>query len=493
MAARITGKTQPRLWTPPLRTLTRRTSLGYEVADFAALIGEPMLPWQRFLVIHALELNKDGTPRFKTVLGMCGRQSGKSTAGRIVSLYRLYVTGARLIIGAAQDLSTSREQQDYMLDTIRGSAWLSPRLAHVHRATGDEWFRVDPITASDTRDAQIAITGGGRYKIVATSRKAGRGLSVDQLTVDELREQTTWDGWNSLYFTTLARPMSQVWCMSNAGDDRSVVLNALRESALSGRDPTIGLFEWSAPDDADLYDRQAWRQSIPALGYTTTESAIASAVSTSTPEGARTEILCQKVDSLSSAIYYPAWADCHDPMGTMDSLRDRIAVCFDVAPDSGHATLIAAARLPDGRARLEVAGAWTGSDQIRAELPALLARIKPKVIAWYPSGPAGAFTTILRPAAIPYGTEYTELTGGRAAQACMEFADLVRSRQVIHAGDEILNAHIRTATKLPSGDGWRFGRKDGLGHVDAAYAAAGATVAALAMPEPKRARIRIVG
>ena len=491
--AALKGKTTPRLWTPPLRTLTRRTSLGYEVADFAALIGEPLLPWQRFLVIHALELNKDGTPRFKTVLGLCGRQSGKSTAGRIVSLYRLYVAGARLIIGAAQDLSTSREQQDFMLETIRGSAWLAPRLAHVHRATGDEWFRVDPITAEDERDAQITITGGGRYKIVATSRKAGRGLSADALVVDELREQTVWDGWNSLYFTTLARPQAQVWCMSNAGDDRSVVLNALRESALAGRDPTIGLFEWSAPDNADLYDRQAWRQSIPALGYTTTESSIASAVATSTPEGARTEILCQKVDSLNSAIYYPAWTDCHDPMGTMDSLRDRVAVCFDLSLDSQHATLVAAARMPDGRVRLEVAGAWTSSDAARAELPALLARIKPKTIAWYPGGPAGAFATILRPAAIPYGVTYTELTGTSAAAACMEFADLVRGRQVIHAGDEILDTHIRTATKIPAGDGWRFGRKDGVAHVDACYAAAGATVAALAMPEPRRAQIRMVG
>jgi hypothetical protein len=154
---------------------------------------------------------------------------------------------------------------------------------------------------------------------------------------------------------------------------------------------------------------------------------------------------------------------------------------------------LVAARTPDGRVRLEVAGAWTGSDQARAELPGLLARIKPKVTAWYPGGPAGAFATILRPATIPYGTEYVELTGTKAASACMEFSDLIRAHQVLHAGDEILDTHIRTATKIPSGDaGWRFGRKDGSVHVDAAYAAAGATVAALAMPEPKRARIRIL-
>ena len=86
---------------------------------------------------------------------------------------------------------------------------------------GDEWFRVK---------------SGGRYRITASNSRAGRGLSVDELNIDELRTQASWDAWSALSKTTMARPHAQTWCMSNAGDDSSVVLNQLRDSALAGRD-----------------------------------------------------------------------------------------------------------------------------------------------------------------------------------------------------------------------------------------------------------------
>src|SRR5262245_1903413 len=75
---RLLGRTEPRLFTPPLRPLNRKTSRGFEVIDFAKMIGEPLLPWQEWAVIHALELNPDGTYRFRTVLILVARQNGKS-------------------------------------------------------------------------------------------------------------------------------------------------------------------------------------------------------------------------------------------------------------------------------------------------------------------------------------------------------------------------------------------------------------------------------
>ena len=98
VAAKLTGKTQPRLWTPPQRTLTRRTSLGYDAAEFADAIGQPLLPWQRWLAVHGLELNRDGTPRFRVVLVLVGRQNGKTRAASVITLFKMYVTGARLVL-----------------------------------------------------------------------------------------------------------------------------------------------------------------------------------------------------------------------------------------------------------------------------------------------------------------------------------------------------------------------------------------------------------
>ena len=107
---KLLGRTEPRLLTPPLRPLNRKTSKGFEVIDFAEMIGEPLLPWQQYAAIHALELLPDGSFRFKTVLILVARQNGKSNLKRIVSLWRMYIDGARNVLGVAQDVSLAREQ-----------------------------------------------------------------------------------------------------------------------------------------------------------------------------------------------------------------------------------------------------------------------------------------------------------------------------------------------------------------------------------------------
>jgi hypothetical protein len=60
----------------------------------------------------------------------------------------------------------------------------------------------------------------------------------------------------------------------------------------------------------------------------------------------------------------------------------------------------------------------------------------------------------------------------------------------VHGGDALLNGHLGGAKKYHSGDGWRFVRR-GTGHVDAAYAAAGA-VHVLRGLDPPRQRVKLV-
>ena len=83
------------------------------------------------------------------------------------------------------------------------------------------------------------------------------------------------------------------WLTTNAGDTQSVVLNGLRESALSGRNEHVGLFEWSAEPGAAADDPRAWQQSCPGLGYTIGERALRSAYDTMPIGRFRTEYLCQ--------------------------------------------------------------------------------------------------------------------------------------------------------------------------------------------------------
>lgn len=472
---RLTGITAPRLWTPPLRPLNRRTSRGYAVADFAEHIGEPLLPWQRWAVIHAMELLPGGQYRFRTVLILVARQNGKSSLKRTVSLWRLYIDGAKIVLGAAQDVSQARYQWNTCVRTIRDCPDLAAELETVRNVNGDEWFQV---------------TGGGQYRISASNDKAGRGLSIDELNIDELRTQTDWKAWSALSKTTMARPQAQTWAMSNAGSDSSVVLNQLRDAALSGRDPSIGLFEWSGEDGCELDDWEQLRQANPGLGYTIDRRAIESALGTDPPAVFRTEVLCQKVDQLDGAIDLAAWKACADPSGTMDGLRGRLAACFDMAPDGGHCTLAVAALLDDGRPRVEIVRAWKTIGEAEADLPGLRKVIRWQKYGWYPTGPAAALAPLFRS-----WPESEELTGMRVAEVCQGLAGLARARGLVQPEDPLLDAQIAMAARLPSGDGWRFTRKNGNGeegHVDAAYAAAGAVNIAQVMPPPKRVSVRML-
>jgi len=435
------------------------------------MIGEPLLPWQQYLVKHAMELNPDGTYRFRTVLVLVARQQGKSQSKRLVSLWRMYMDGARTLLGVAQDVALAREQWSICQETIHACPDLEAEWGGVRNVNGDERFW---------------LRSGARYLIKAANRRAGRGYSIDEVTIDELRTQTDWSAWSAISKTTMARPRAQLWAMSNAGDDESVVLNQLRDAALSGRDGSIGIFEWSAPDGCELDDPRAWAQANPGLGHVISEPAIQSALGTDPPEVFRTEVLCQRVAALDAAVDIGAWRACVDAQGSLQVAKDRVAACVDVAPDGAHVTLAAAAVTGDGRVRVQIIAAWKGTDEARFQLAGVLDKLNPVQLAWFPGGPAAALAPVLR--ARPGSVE---LTGGKVGEACQGLADLAVARRVVHPGDPLLDAHIAGASRLHTGDGWRFTRR-GAGHCDAAYAAAGACYVAQTMPAPSKQGLRIL-
>jgi hypothetical protein len=478
----LLGRTTPRIWTQPLVTgrpgpcgcgcaLTSDTSLGYEAVRFAEeLCGITPLPWQRWWLIHALELKADKTFRFRQIVTTVARQNGKTHLLKLLTLYLLFTGRAKFILGTAQALNIARESWTGACDIADASDDLRAEVAKIRQANGEQ---------------ELTLRSGARYMIAAATRSAGRGHSVDVLIMDELREQRDWAAWGALSKTTNARPNALILGISNAGDDESVVLNTLRASAIAGADPTMGIFEWSAVDGCDTDDPEAWTQANPALGITITEGVLRSALATDPPNVFRTECLCQRVEALDSAIDGASWQMCADPSGSLSSARSRIAACIDVAPDGQHVTLMGAAVLDDGRVRVEVLEAWKSTTEARQELAALLAQLKPAVVGWFPSGPAAELGVELR------ALGAVEVKGSEVAEACQEFAGLVESRKILHPADELLDAHVANSSKLRNADGWRFARR-GAGHVDATYACAGAVRIARTLPPPtKRVRSRI--
>lgn len=522
----IYGHEAPRLFTAPLRPLTPETSAGYAAIDFATQVMKVrLLPWQRWWLIHVLELKPNGQFRFSVVLTLVARQNGKTWLLRTIVLWFLYVRSRKLnypglIVSAAQDLRIAREFWLANVDVAQTSPEMSSEIINVRYANGEQCLTVD---------------SGARYMLTATTRGAGRGLSIDCLILDELREQRTRAPWAALQSTTVARPGALTLCISNQGDDESLVLNDLRSSALAETDASIGLFEWSAPEDCDPDDPQEWAKANPGLGRTITLDKLRSIRATSSDADWRTENLCQRVDTLDSAVDPSSWRACADNELTLKDHRDQITACIDVAVESGHVTLAIAAPLPhkvglaevvgamavggagalaylqaredaSERFGVEIAAVWSSTDQARREMPELLRKLKPRALGWYPGGAAGVLgVEIAASHGVSVGKKrydgtffehspgVIDIIGADVSATCMTFSDIVKHRGLIHRSSPLLDEHISQCSRYETGEigAWRFARK-GQKPIDAAYAAAGAVHLARSLPRfvpPPRSRV----
>jgi hypothetical protein len=507
--ANVVGSTTPRLWTPPLVTgppgpcgcgcaLTDETSYGFDVDTFARNVLEaPLDPWERFLVIHGGELLPDGRPRFRKLLVIVARQNGKTHVLVVLSLFWLYVEAVGMVLGTSTNLVYAKESWAKAVSLAQSVDELAeqiPQRGGVRETNGEQ---------------ELTVVHGkrkSRYKVAAANRRGGRSLTVDRYIADELREHDTFEAWSAAYNAMNAVPDAQAWAITNQGDEKAVVLDSLRGEIVDEDDnlrpaaevdQRLGLFEYSSPRDSDPEDVTALAQSNPNLGIRIDVNDLLGDARRAKRNGGeelaqfKTEIMCIRVQILDPAIDQEAWADCLDP-GEMSGLRNRTALCFDVAMDGQHATLYAAAQMEDGRVRIEPIAAWSGptaTQDLRRDLPRFVAKVKPRKVGWFPSGPAAAVAAAMtkRQGVWPPRQVRVEEIRGEVTAVCMGFAEQVRTKQIAHSDDPLLNAQASMTEKSYMGDGWRYTRRN-AGHCDATYAAAGATHLARTLPKrPVRA------
>lgn len=436
------------------------------------VLNTPLDPWERLAVIHGGELLPDGRPRFRKLLIIVARQQGKTLLCRVLTLFWLFVARQEMILSTSTNLGYAKESWQSVVQSAESTPDLAAEIAKggVRKAAGEEC---------------LTTIHGSRYKIAASNRKGGRSLSVDRLVLDELREHDSWEAWNAAYPTMNAKPHGQAVAITNMGDDTSVVLNSLRTDALAfietGKgDARLGLLEWSAPEGSDPEDPEALAYANPNLGIRTDLADLLADARRAKRNGGeelagfKTEIMCMRVKMMNPAIDPGAWARCLNP-GGLEAVRDQVALVLDVSLDQQHVTACAAAVLDDGRVRVEPIKAWEGIgcvDKARRDLPALLAKVKPRAFGWLPAGPAAAMAADLSARKLPASVVIEEIRGELTA-VCLGFESLVTAGMVAHSGDPLLNAHVGAAERLKRGDAWVFSRK-GDGHCDAVYAAAGA-------------------
>ena len=456
----LLGAERPRIFTRPLRRLTPNTSLGYAAHEFAAdVLGVPLLPWERWFLIHALELLPDGTPRFRTVLLLVARQNGKSTTLQVLALFVMYVLGVDLVIGTAQDLDTAEEVWQGAVEMAEGVPDLAAEIAKINRTNGKH---------------ALELASGSRWKVKAASRRGGRGLSGDLALLDELREHQKWDTWAAITKTMMARPQAQAYAASNAGDRNSVVLAYLRKMAHtalgdpdgfagdtgvaddSRGDASLGIFEWSAAPGCDIWDRRGWAQANPSLGHTITERAIASAAATDPEDVFRTEVLCQWVDFLAASpdeLNVMTWLGCEVPDAAPVG---AVAFGVDVAPWQASASIVACGVTSDGTPVVEVVERRARAEWLPARLAELVRSHEVSAIGVDPQGPVGSMLTDLERA----GVQVVPLDGKDSTRALTSLSAAVAGRQVVHRGQPELSAAVSGARRRQAGDGQRWSRSD---------------------------------
>lgn len=456
-------------------------------------MAPPLLPWQKWFLIHALELNEDRSFRFRTLLLLVARQNGKTFLLVLLILWRMVLDGSPLVIGTAQNLDVAEEAWAKAVAIVEAIPDLEAIKAKVSKVNGKH---------------SLTLTNKARYKVQAATRRGGRGFSGDLVILDELREHQTWDAWSAVSKTTMARKRAQAIGASNAGDIASIVLRHLRKvaiDALEGRKPneaveidgeeieidddSLGIFEWSAADGRAVTDRDGWAEANPSLGYTITEKAIAAACKTDPEWIFRTEVLCQFVNTSKGGPF---------PEGKWEATRDPASRRLEGAPlyacvDTSHnrtMTYIAIAAVrEDGKWHVEIIAARAGTDWV---LPWFKAR--PGKFAAITMQTKGAPVSSLVPEFEEAGITLVEWAAENLGRASGILYDAVNDEKLRHRDQPALDIAAVSALTKPAGDAWLIDRKNSPEDAAPLVCIAAALWLMFTRPKPKPVpRIRVIG
>jgi hypothetical protein len=490
----ILGSEVPRIYTPPARELTPHTTHGYSAIAFAEGLGFRLFPWQKWLLLHALELDPNNDLyRFRTVIVEVARQSGKTTVMVLLALWAMFVRDSRMVIGTAQDLANSERAWSEAVEIAQGNDELAAMIAKVVRG----------------HPKSMQLINGPEYRVASASRRGGRGFSGDLILLDELREHQSFDSWAAVTKTTMARPRAQTWAFSNAGDSMSVVLKFLRAQAhrdlrwpdgdadksilgeldvdmqellASAGDLSLGWFEWSAPPTAKRTDQRAWAMANPSMNHTdvtpdcVTDRSLLHALRTDPPAVFDMECLC-RWSSMADAGPWPegSWAATLDntarPVG-------RQVVCVDVSWNRLRTYIARAGRDEADSTVVGIAEDRAGTDWVLGWLLAQRDSYE-QIVIQANGAPVTSLYTELENAMLPDGTPaklpLLDWKGSDLASATGIMFDRLDQRKIRHLAHPGLDSAATTAAvKILSAGSWLIDRAKSANDAAPLQAAIGA-------------------
>ena len=363
---KLYGSTEARIYTPPKRKLTPKTSLGFAMIEYATdVLKLKLYPWQEWALIHLFEIEGDievkWTFRFRILLSFVERPNGKTVLSKVIASFFLNVLEVKNVLGTSLTVDKSLEVLNDVIDLQETIPSLNEEIEKVIRANGGN---------------KLILKGKRTYKIAALGKKAGRGDSNDLVLLDELREHRNWESWGAPLASTNARPNAVIIAFSNAGDPGSVVLRQLRSQAIAeikhdddlkmdfgGADAqNLGLFEWSAEDDCDTKDPIQIAKANPLLGYCISLSTILAEEKTMPENQYRSECLCQTVESLLPAPFPKgSWQALLDPDSEI-APQSELFFGIDMSADRTTVSISVCGLREDGNYHIECVASRRGLD-----------------------------------------------------------------------------------------------------------------------------------
>ena len=441
------GSTKPRLSNAPLKAKSRID----EVLPWLESINQKLLPWQEHVLTDMLKVDKENKFIRKTNLLLVSRQAGKTHLARIRILAGLYLFGEKSIVAMSSNRAMALDTFRKVCELVEDTPLLRTQLKQIRVANGQE---------------SLELLNGARYEIVAATRDGSRGKTADLLFVDEVREVDE-AAWTAARPITRARPNSQIFMCSNAGDAFSTVLNDLRSRAQSYPPKTFGYWEYSAPDFCDIWDKDGWYQANPALGYLVDEETIAESIATSSLEATRTETLCQWISALRSPFPYRAFEDL--TVQDLQIMPGRTTIfAIDIAVTKKDASLVAAQQMDDGKIAVGVIAQFhsdTAVDELKVavEVQDWAKKYKPRLICF------DKYTSMSVAERLAMSGQKTiDMSGQVFYQACSDLLDSIVNQRIMHNGQQSLVDSINNCAAKETDAGWRIVRRKSAGDVTAA-------------------------
>jgi hypothetical protein len=435
------------------RRRPERATFGGELAAIAVALGQPFMPWQRYVADVGCEIDPaSGFPAYRQVIVTVPRQSGKTTLFLSWQLDRCLSPRWVHPQRSAFTAQSGKDARDKWLDELYPlleKSKVAPLIRQMTRGIGNEY---------------VSFHTGSLIRLLSTSSSSGHSKTLHQAVLDEIWHDTDDRREQGLRPAMVTVGDAQQLVCSTAGTAASTLLNRkvangrLAVAEDTGRD--IAYFEWSAADDWDPQDEESYFSFMPALcpdppcrcgvadrgwRHTVTLPVLRSERADMDPSEYRRAYGNRPTLGADFIVPPDVWARVCDPAANPGGSPQ---FGLDIAQDRSSAAIVAC----DGRS-VELVAHREGLGWVIDKCNDLL-RAHGGQVALDFGGPAGALADSID------GVE--KLSGRDVAWACGGMFDAIVERRIAFRAENVpsdpFTAAIMGAVKKPVADNWVWSR-----------------------------------